>query len=104
MIRRRRKETIMAVARVVAFDGVSSERVEQLRRDMSEGERPEGMPDTEAIVLHDPESEKSLVVLIFETDDDYARAHEILDAMPASDTPGSRTSVQKYAVAHRYKD
>ena len=62
------------------------------------------MPDTEAIVLHDPESEKSLVVLIFETDDDYARAHEILDAMPASDTPGSRTSVQKYDVAHRYKD
>ena len=94
----------MAVARVVTFDGVTSERVEQLRRDMSEGERPEGMPSTEAIVLHDPDSEQSLVVLVFETEDDYARAHEVLDSMPASDTPGTRTSVQKYDVAHRYKD
>ena len=94
----------MAVARVVTFDGVTSERVEQLRRDMSEGERPEGMPSTEAIVLHDPDSEQSLVVLVFETQDDYARAHEVLDSMPASDTPGTRTSVQKYDVAHRYKD
>jgi hypothetical protein len=94
----------MAVARVVAFDGVTAQRIEELRRDMSEDERPEGMPRTEALVLHDPESEKSLVVLIFETEDDYARAHEILDAMPASDTPGTRTSVQKYNVAHRYND
>ena len=94
----------MALARVVSFEGVSSERMEQLTRDMSEGERPEGMPSTEALVLHDPGSEKSLVILIFESDDDYARAHEILDAMPASDTPGTRASVQKYDVAHRYKD
>ena len=93
----------MAGARVVTFDGVTSERVEQLRRDMSEGERPEGMPSTEAIVLHDPDSEQSLVVLVFETEDDYARAHEVLDSMPASDTPGTRTSVQKYDVTHRYK-
>jgi hypothetical protein len=48
----------MPVARVVAFDGVSAERIEELRRNMSEGERPEGMPSTEALVLHDPESEK----------------------------------------------
>jgi len=94
----------MAVARVVAFDGVTSGRIEQLRREMSEGEPPEGMPDAEVILLHDPDSEKSLVVLIFENEDDYAAAHEILDSMPASDTPGTRTSVQKYVVAHRYKD
>jgi hypothetical protein len=94
----------MPVARVVAFDGVSAQRIEELRRDMSEGERPEGMPSTEALILHDPESEKSLAILIFETEDEYARAHAILDAMPASDTPGSRTSVEKYEVVHRYKD
>ena len=61
----------MAVARVVAFDGVSSERVEQLRQEMSEGERPEGMPSAEVLMLHDPESERSLVILILETEDDY---------------------------------
>jgi hypothetical protein len=94
----------MAVARVVTFDGVGSERIEELRRNMSEGERPEGMPDAEVLVLHDPESETSVVVLIFETEDEYAQAHEFLNSMPASDTPGTRTSVKKYDVAHRQKD
>ena len=94
----------MPVARVVSFEGVSAQRVEELKREMSEGDPPEGMPSAEAIVLHDPDSEKSLVVLIFETEDDYQRAHEILDAMPAGDTPGTRTSVQKYDVAHRFSD
>ena len=50
---------------------------------MSEGDRPEGMPPTEALVLHDPGAEKSLVILLFEDDDAYQRAHQILDAMPA---------------------
>ena len=94
----------MAVARVVSFEGVSSDRIEELRREMSEGDRPEGMPPTEALVLHDPGAEKSLVILLFEDDDAYRRAHEILDAMPASDTPGARASVEKYEVAHRFKD
>jgi hypothetical protein len=94
----------MPLARVVSFEGVSTDRIEQLKNDMSEGERPEGMPSTEAVVLHDPDTEKSLVILFFESEDDYRTAHEILDSMPAGDTPGSRTSVQKYNVAHRYKD
>ena len=94
----------MALARVVSFEGVSSERIDQLKRDMSEGERPEGMPSGEAIVLHDPASERSMVILLFESEDDYQRAHEILDAMPPDDTPGRRTSVERYNVAHRYTD
>ncbi len=93
----------MAVARVVMFDGVSSERIDEVKRRMTEGEPPEGMPSAELIVLHDPEAEKSLVVGLFESEDDYRRADEILSAMPAGDTPGSRTSVTKYDVAHRMK-
>jgi hypothetical protein len=93
----------MAVARVVMFDGVSSERMDEVKRMMTEGEPPEGMPSGEIIVLHDPETEKSLVVGVFDTEDDYRRADEILSAMPAGDTPGSRTSVTKYDVAHRMK-
>jgi hypothetical protein len=91
----------MAVARVVSFEGVSKERMDEMRRQMDEGPPPEDLPDGELIVLHEPDSEKTLVVFIFETDDDYQRAHEILDAMPADDTPGQRTSVTKYQVAHR---
>lgn len=91
----------MAVARVVAFDGVSSARVEDMQREMREGERPEELPATEVVVLHDPEAEKALVVLFFDSDDDYRRGDEVLSAMPADETPGRRTSVTRYDVAVR---
>jgi hypothetical protein len=91
----------MALARVVTFDGVSKERMDQMDREMREGEPPEGFPPSELVVLHDPDAEKSLVIVFFENEDDYARGDAILDAMPAGDTPGSRTSVTKYNVATR---
>lgn len=93
----------MAIARVVTFDGVTKDRMEEMNREMSEGEPPEGFPSAELIVLHDPGAEKSLVVIIFETEDDYKRGDEILNAMPAGDTPGTRTSVTRYDVAQRMK-
>jgi hypothetical protein len=91
----------MAFARAVTFEGVDQDRIEQLKREMNEGERPEEIPATEIIVLHDPEGEKSLALVFFETEDDYKRGDEALNAMPAGDTPGHRTSVTKYDVAIR---
>jgi hypothetical protein len=91
----------MAIARVVTFDGVSKDRMQQMQKDMDEGQPPEGFPAAEMIALHDPDAEKSLVILIFETEDDYKKGDEILDAMPAGDTPGQRSSVTKYDVAMR---
>jgi hypothetical protein len=73
----------------------------QMRQEMEGQDQPEGLNATEIIVLHDPDAEKSLVVLFFETEDDYRKGDEILDAMPAGDTPGRRSSVAKYQVAHR---
>ena len=93
----------MAVARVVTFDGVTKDRMEEMNREMSEGDPPEGLPSAELIVLHDAGAEKSLVVIIFETEDDYKSGDAILNAMPAGDTPGQRTSVTRYDVAHRMK-
>ena len=93
----------MALARVVTFDGVSKERMEQMDREMSEGQPPEGFPQAEMIALHDPDAEKSLVVLIFDSEEDYKKGDEILNSMPAGDTPGQRTSVTKYNVAMRMK-
>jgi hypothetical protein len=96
------EEVPMALARVVSFEGVSSERMEEMKREMSAGtDQPEGVPATEIIVLHDSEAEKSLVILFFETDDDYRKGDEALNAMPADDTPGRRTSVARYDVAAR---
>ncbi len=91
----------MALARVVSFEGVSSDRIAEMRREMEENEQPEGLSATEILVLHDPEAEKSLVVLFFENDDDYQKGDAVLNAMPAGDTPGRRADVAKYQVAHR---
>ena len=91
----------MALARVVTFEGVGKDRMEEMDREMSDGQPPEGFPPTEMLVLHDPEAEQSLVVIIFDSEDDYRRGDEILNSMPAGDTPGQRTSVKKYNVAAR---
>ena len=94
----------MSLARVVLFDGVSTDRMAEMQREMEGSERPEGVPAKEIVVLHDPEGEKSLVILFFENDDDYQRGDAALNAMPAGDTPGRRASVTKYQVAFRISD
>ena len=94
----------MALARVVTFDGVNSERMADMQREMQSSERPDNVPAKEIVVLHDPEAEKSLVVLFFETEADYKQGDDALNAMPASDTPGKRASVTKYEVAFRMTD
>ena len=91
----------MAIARVVEFEGVSRERMDEMNREMGEGERPDDVPATEIIVLHDADDEKSLVILFFDSEEDYTRGDGALNAMPAADTPGRRTSVRRYDVAAR---
>jgi hypothetical protein len=91
----------VALARVVSFEGVGADRIEEIKREMRDRERPDGVPASEVVVLHDAEAEKALVLLFFETDDDYRRGDETLDAMPAGDTPGRRASVTRYDVAVR---
>ena len=91
----------MGLARVVAFEGVGKDRVEEVKREMSEGSPPEGVPAAEFILLHDPEAERSLAIVFFDNEEDYRKGDEALDAMPARDTPGRRTSVARYEVALR---
>jgi len=91
----------MALARVVAFDGVDKNRMDEMNREMRDNPAPEGLDASEVIVLHDAESNKALAIVFFENEDNYRRGDEILDAMPAGDTPGQRTSVTKYDVAVR---
>lgn len=91
----------MALARVVSFEGVGSDRIAEMSSDIRNSEPPEGMPPSELLVLHDPDSEQALAIVFFENEADYQKGHEILDAMPAADTPGRRTSVKKYDVPVR---
>jgi hypothetical protein len=91
----------MALARVVSFSGVSKAHMEDMKQQINEGGRPEEVPATEIVILHDPEGEASLAILFFETEEDYRRGDEALNAMPAAETPGRRSSVTKYDVAVR---
>ena len=94
----------MPIARVVTFDGVSSDRMAEMKRQIESTDRPEDVPAKEVMVLHDPDAERSLVIVLFETEDDYRQGDAALSAMPAGDTPGKRTSVAKYNVAFRMTD
>jgi hypothetical protein len=91
----------MAIVRLVTFDGVSTDRMNQMRDEMQGREPPEGLNAKEIIVLHDPDTERSTVLVFFDNEDDYRQGDEILSNMDPGDTPGTRTSVTRYDVAHR---
>ena len=91
----------MAYARVVSFEGVDQNRINQLKQQIEEGERPEDIPASEILVLHDAEAQKSLAIVFFESEDDYRKGDAALNAMDPGETPGRRTSVTKYEVAVR---
>jgi len=90
----------MALARVVSFDGVGQDRVEEMKGRINEGP-PDDVPAKEIVMLYDAGAEKAVVVLFFDNEDDYNRADATLSGMPAGETPGQRTSVGKYEVAVR---
>jgi hypothetical protein len=94
----------VTLARVVTFEGVDKARIDELKREMETGERPAELPAKELLMLHDPEGDRSLVVLFFENEDDYRRGDETLNAIPTDDTPGRRTSVGKYDVVLHMKN
>ena len=91
----------MAFARAVTFEGVDSSHMAKLSKEIENNPRPDEIPATEILMLHDEHANTSLVVLFFEDEDDYARGDAALSAMPTDDTPGRRTSVTKYKVAGR---
>jgi len=87
----------MTLARVVSFTGVGSDRIAQMQQEM-QGDPPEEIDAKEMLVLHDAHGERAIAILLFESDDAYQKADAFLDAMPAGDTPGTRTSVERYDV------
>jgi hypothetical protein len=91
----------MALARAVTFEGVDRDRMAELSKEIENDPRPDEVPATEILILHDQAANTSLVVLFFENEDDYAKGDAALNAMTPDDTPGRRTSVTKYTVAGR---
>jgi len=91
----------MALARVVSFEGVSSEHMAEMTARMRNEDPPEGLDATELLLLHDPEGEQAVAVVFFADEEAYRQGDQILDSLPADDTPGRRSSVTKYTVAYR---
>jgi hypothetical protein len=91
----------VAYARVVTFEGVDKDRMAELSQRVREDERPEDIPASEIVALYDADAGKSIVLVFFETEEDYRRGDEALNAMDPGETPGTRTSVGKYEVALR---
>jgi hypothetical protein len=80
--------------RVVRFTDVSAERIEEslARVDESEGPPP-GVPATAVKFLHDAEQGTAIVLQYFETEEDMQTGGAVFAAMDASETPGTRASV-----------
>jgi hypothetical protein len=80
--------------RVVRFTDVNPERVEALlaRVDEADGPPP-GVPATALKILLDETQGTAVVLQFFDTADDMQAGDAAFGAMDASDTPGTRASV-----------
>ena len=80
--------------RTVRFTGVDAERMEALLARIKESEGPPpGVPATGLKVLFDAAQGTAVVLQEFATAEDMSAGDEAFSAMDASDTPGTRASV-----------
>ena len=93
----------MAYARIASFENVPAEALEEITKEIREGERPENLPATEIVVLADRDGGKMQVITLFDSEDDYRQGDETLRAMSPPGSMGS-ASVAKYEVAVRRSD
>lgn len=85
--------------RVVRFEAVDAERMASLeaRIDESDGPPP-GVNATALKVLFDADQGTAVVLQYFETAEDMAQGEAVFAAMDPSETPGTRTSVDRCEV------
>ena len=90
-------------ARVASWEGADGEALRRTAEEMKERAAsgpPEGVPATGFMMLIDPESGRSLSVVLFATEDDLRAGDAALNEMnPPNDDAGRRTSVETYEVA-----
>jgi hypothetical protein len=80
--------------RVVRFTDVSAERMEAMLARIRESDGPPpGVPSTGLKVLFDAAQGTAVVLQEFATAEDMEAGAKVFRAMDASDTPGSRASV-----------
>ena len=82
--------------RVVRFTDVDPDRVEQLlsRIDEQAGP-PEGIKATGLQMIVDEDQRTAIVIQSFDSADDMRNAEATFEAMDASETPGTRVSIDR---------
>ncbi len=84
----------MSYVRVVRFTDVNAERLDAVIAKINEsGGPPPGVPATALTLLHDEAHSTAIVLQHFATEEDMNTAARTFDAMDASETPGTRASV-----------
>jgi hypothetical protein len=85
--------------RVVRFTDVTPERIDGLVARISEQDAPpEGVPTFGIQVLFDEEQGTAVIVQLFDTAEDMSTGGRALGAMDASETPGTRATVDACEV------
>jgi hypothetical protein len=85
--------------RAVRFTDVSAERMQELLARIEEADGPPpGVPATGLSVLFDEAQGTAVVLQQFDSAEDMAAGAKVFDAMDASDTPGTRASVDRCEV------
>ncbi len=80
--------------RVVRFTDVDPERVKAMRERIEGNDGPpEGVVSTGITVVHDEDARTVVVLQHYETRENMEESAKILAAMDASDTPGTRATV-----------
>ncbi len=84
----------MSYVRVVRFTNVDAERLNAVIGQINDSDGPPpGVPATALTMLHDEAQGTAIVLQHFATEDEMNTAARAFDAMDASETPGTRTSV-----------
>ena len=80
--------------RVVRFTDVSADRIETVLGQIKQSDGPPaGVSATRLQILADAEQGTAVVLQYFDTADDLRAAARVFEAMDASETPGTRVSV-----------
>jgi hypothetical protein len=89
-------------ARVAKWGGAEGDALRRAAQEINanaDAGPPEGVPAKGFLMLIDPDSGRSMAIVLFETEEDLRKGHETLDGMtPTGPGPGERVSVEMYEV------